>query len=95
MLVPSSEFIPHAPSSVGPFVRTIAKVKPGISFASTASWIVFTKSGVRIVCPVVDGSGEVDRCHPPAIPPVALWRRTVIGRRKENLMALIGGDALV
>jgi hypothetical protein len=84
MLVPSSNFIPHAPSSVDPVSRTIAKVNPGIFPASTIPWTAFTKSGVRIVFSVGDGPAEEDHCHLPAVAHVALRRRRMIVRREES-----------
>ena len=48
ILVPFSDLIPHAPNSAGPVLRTTAKVKPGIPFASTISWTDWMTSGVRI-----------------------------------------------
>jgi hypothetical protein len=95
MLVPSSDFIPHAPSSVSPVSRTIAKVNPGISSASTIPCTASTKSGVRIVFFVGDGAAEDDRCHLSAVAHAALRRTRTIGRREENLMEVIGGDGLV
>ena len=54
ILVPFSDLIPHAPSSAGPVLLTMANVKPGIPSASTIFCTDSTKLGVKTLGAGVD-----------------------------------------